>query len=145
MSVEVFDGSFSASQWAESHADQLVEAALIEGALDWNFVRHAQGIVFEVKFEDEEAWQRFQASLSMRWALDAAPDPHTGVIIYRGRGGNPTIFEPRRPKPKQGSGANALPIPVSLEQELFTEAFGAILDYPASPLAGANNRFARSA
>ena len=43
------------------------------------------------------------------------PDPVSGLIVYRGRGGNAGRGEPRRPRPLIGSGAAALPLPVEFE------------------------------
>jgi hypothetical protein len=111
MSIEVFDGAPSASLWADAHGDSIVESALGHGASDWAWHRHPWGVVFEVEFDDEAAWERFRASLAVRTALEAAPDPVAGVIVYRGRGGSAGTKEPRRPRPLVGSGAAALPLP----------------------------------
>lgn len=111
MSIEVLDGSFAASLWAEAWGDSLVETALAHGAVDWDWSRHGWGVVFEVSFASEADWERFRASDVMRSALESAPDP-TAVVVYRGRGGSAGTHEPRRPRPLQGSGAAALPLPV---------------------------------
>lgn len=111
MSIEVLDGSFAASLWAEAWGDSLVETAVVHGAVDWGWSRHAWGVVFEVSFSSDEEWERFRASDVMRSALESAPDP-TAVVVYRGRGGSDGVHEPRRPRPLQGSGAAALPLPL---------------------------------
>lgn len=111
MSIEVFDGSFAASLWAEAWGDSLVEAALVHGALDWGWHRHKCGVVFELKLPNDPAWARFRFSDTVRAALEAAPDP-TSVIVYRGRSGSTGRTEPRRPRPFRGSGAAALPLPL---------------------------------
>lgn len=111
MSIEVLDGSFVASLWAEAWGDSLVEAALVHGAVDWRWQRQGCGVVFEVSFTNEAAWDRFRASDTLRAALDSAPDP-TAVLVYRGRGGSIGTSEPRRPRPLRGSGAAALPLPL---------------------------------
>ena len=137
-SIEVFDGGASASLWAEAHGDALVEAALTTGvASDWTWHRHSWGVVFEVQVPDEDAWQRFCAHPTVTRALDAVPDPLTGLIVYKGRGGSAGESYPRRPRPLAGSGAAALPLPF----ELGTDDVASIwaLVQPA-PLASAVNR-----
>jgi hypothetical protein len=116
-SVEVLDGASSAALWSEAYGDGVVEAALLSGATDWNWHRHTWGVVLELAFEDEAAWDRFRALPSVGAALDAVPDPVTGLIVYRGRGGSSGTWEPRRPKPMAGSGSAALPIPWDLWEE----------------------------
>lgn len=123
MSIEVFDGDFyPAASWAESFGDSLVESALSEGAVDWSWHPTSWGTVFEVAFEDEQAWERFRALLSVRAALEAVPNPVNGVLIYKGRGGSAGATKGRKPKPLIGSGAAALPIP--LEDEFFDFTLG---------------------
>ena len=110
-SIEVLDGAFGAGRWAESHGDALVERALRDGAVDWEWHPTRWGIVFEVAFSDEAAWEAFRESPAVQAALDAVPDPVSGVIIYKGRGGSSGKRDPRKPRPLVGSGAAALPIP----------------------------------
>lgn len=110
-SIEVFDGPFAASLWADAHGDSLVETALQSGAIDWEWHRTTWGVVFEVAFSDEESWERFRVMASVQAALDAVPDPVTGVLVYRGRGGSAGKSNPRKPKPLVGSGSAALPMP----------------------------------
>jgi hypothetical protein len=123
MSIEVFDGDFyPAAGWADAFGDTLVEGALGEGAVDWNWHPTSWGVVFEVAFEDEDAWERFRALLSVRAALEAVPSPVNGVLIYKGRGGSAGTTKGRKPKPLIGSGAAALPLP--LEEEFFDFSLG---------------------
>src|SRR4051794_3246498 len=103
MSIEVFDGSSSASAWQEAWGDRLVENALLSGALDWTWHRSTWGVIFEVAFTDEDAWQRYRDSLGVTVALDAVPDPVSGLIVYRGRGGSSGTRNPRKPRPLIGS------------------------------------------
>lgn len=121
MSIEVIDGAYSANSWADAHGDALVQTALIYGASDWNWHRHSWGVVFEVEFADDDAWDRYRASLSVQSALDSVPDPVTGLIVYRGRGGSAGFLSPRKPRPMAGSGAAALPVPVV---EDWSDAWG---------------------
>ena len=110
-SIEVLDGAFGASSWADAHGDALVEHALLDGAVDWEWHRTTWGVVFEVAFTDEEAWERFKASTGVQAALESVPDPVSGLIIYKGRGGSSGKRDPRKPRPLVGSGAAALPLP----------------------------------
>ena len=114
MSIEVFDGASPASLWADGHGDAVVEAALSHGASDWSWHRHSWGVILELCFEEEDAWDRFRSTLVVQTALDAVPDPVAGLIVYRGRGGSAGKAQPRRPKPLAGSGAAALPLPEEL-------------------------------
>ncbi|HEV7885961.1 MAG TPA: hypothetical protein VGO92_00265 [Acidimicrobiales bacterium] len=111
-SIEVLDGATSAGVWADSYGDVLSESALGYGALDWSWHKHAWGVVFEVRFADEDAWDAWRESTAVQAALDAVPDPVSGLIVYRGRGGSSGRVEPRRPRPLAGSGAAALPLPI---------------------------------
>lgn len=113
-SIEVFDGAVPASVWAEAYRDSLIEAALTNGATDWSWHRHTWGVVFEVSFADEQAWESYAALPVVTAALDAVPDPVTGLIVYKGRGGSSGASFPRRPRPLVGSGSAALPLPWDL-------------------------------
>jgi hypothetical protein len=121
-SVEVLDGESSALGWVQVFRDDLIAEAISTGATDWNFHHHSWGAVFEVEFVDDDAWERFRASLTVQRALDAVPDPVSGLIIYRGRGGSSGGREPRRGKPLRGAGAAALPLPELPLEELVYEA-----------------------
>ena len=97
-SIEVFDGASSASVWADAHRDTLIETALTHGAGDWAWHRHTWGVVFEVSFADESLWDDFLELPVVQAVLDAVPDPVTGVIAYRGRGGSSGASYPRKPQ-----------------------------------------------
>ena len=120
-SIEVLDGSSSASLWSEAYGDGLIESAFFTGATDWSWHRHEWGVVLELDLADEAAWEAFRALPVVAAALDAVPDPVSGLIEYRGRGGSSSRPEPRKPRPLTGSGAAALPLPWELwiEDELF--------------------------
>jgi hypothetical protein len=92
-------------------SDALSGAALSSGATDWSWHRHSWGVVFETEFVDEAAWEAFRELASVRAALDAVPDPVSGLIVYRGRGGSAGSAEPRKPRPMIGSGSAELPLP----------------------------------
>ena len=130
MSIEVFDGhASSAGSWQDAWGDQLVENAIVSGAVDWEWHRASFGVIFEVAFEDEEAWDRYRASLGVELALAAVPDPVRGLIVYKGRGGSSGTRTPRKPRPLIGSGAAELPLPMDEEWFLFREQF----QTPAEP------------
>ena len=59
----------------------------------------------------DEQWEAFRGLPAVRSALDGAPDPVNGLIIYRGRGGGSGPRKPRKPKPEPGASAMALPEP----------------------------------
>ena len=96
-SIEVFDGATAASVWAEAYRDIMMETALTHGATDWSWHRHTWGVVFEVSFADESAWETYTSLAVVKAALDAVPDPVTGLIVYRGRGGSPGRRSPAGP------------------------------------------------
>jgi hypothetical protein len=119
-SIEVFDGASSAALWAESHGDPLLESALSSGAKDWSWHRHSWGVVLELEFADIKSWDAWRALPHVQAALDAVPDPISGLIVYRGRGGSSGTSRPRRPRPLQGSGSAALPLPWEWENDELT-------------------------
>jgi hypothetical protein len=124
-SIEVFDSSeLPARQWKDSYQDKLTEAALTNGATEWAWHEHRYGVVFEVLFESDEQWEAFRALAAVRSALDGAPDPVNGLIIYRGRGGGSGPRKPRKPKPAPGASAMALSEQVE-ERVLHLDAIGA--------------------
>lgn len=122
-SVEVLDGASSASIWSEAYGDALVESAILSGATEWNWHRHTWGVVLELAFEEELSWDLFRSLLSVQAALDAVPDPVTGLIVYRGRGGSAGTSEPRTHGPLVGSGSAALPLPWDLWEDEPTDVF----------------------
>lgn len=129
-SIEVLDGATSSSVWAEAWGDTLIEAALRGRATDWSWERHSWGVVFEVAFSQESDWETFKDSAAVSAALDAVPDPLTGLIFYRGRGGSSGAVEPRRPRPLAGSGSAALPLPWDIGLEAPADLWS--LEGPAS-------------
>jgi hypothetical protein len=109
-SIEVLDGEFSAEVWRGSHGSFLVEAALTNRALDWSWHHHSWGLVLELRFADEQAWEAFRGLPAVQAALDAVPDPINGLLVYRGRGGSAGSRSPRRPRPHAGAGAAPMPV-----------------------------------
>lgn len=111
ITVEVFDGGTSAAGWARAWQDSLVEAGVGGGARFWDEHEHRWGVVLEFAFDDERRRDAFQDSPLLRAALDAAPDPVHGVLVYPHRGGGGAARQPRRPRPLVQGGAAALPLP----------------------------------
>jgi len=111
-SIEVFDSEVQAAlHWKDSYRTQLVEAAITSGAVEWSWIEHKNGVVFEVCFTEDARWEAFRALPGVQAALDAVPDPVNGVLVYRGRGGGAGARSPRRPRPSAGAGAIELPEP----------------------------------
>jgi hypothetical protein len=111
-SIEVFDSALQAALiWKDSYRSRLVEFAITSGAVEWAWIEHRHGVVFEVCFPDEARWETFRALPGVQAALDAVPDPVDGVLVYRGRGGGAGARRPRRPRPSAGAGALELPEP----------------------------------
>jgi hypothetical protein len=111
-SIEVFDSELQAAlRWKDSYRTQLVEAAITSGAVEWTWIEHRNGVVFEVSFPDDARWEAFRGLPGVQAALDSVPDPVNGVLVYRGRGGGAGSRKPRRPKPSAGAGALELPEP----------------------------------
>ena len=108
-SIEVFHADLSARQWKSSYENALIEAALTHGALNWVWHEHRTGVVLEVEFTDDAAWETYRNLPAVRAALDAAPDPVNGLIVYRGRGGASGSRWPRRRGPKPSADALARP------------------------------------
>jgi hypothetical protein len=107
--IEVFDGDVPAATWRDARQQALIESALTNGALSWEWRQHSWGVLFEVSFADEEQWEKWRDLPGTRAALDAVPDPVNGLVVYRGRGGSSGSGVPRRPRPAPGAAAVELP------------------------------------
>ncbi|SDX80002.1 hypothetical protein SAMN05421504_103896 [Amycolatopsis xylanica] len=111
LSIEVGNGAFPASAWKRAHGDDLIEAALTNGARHWMWHDHRQGVVLEIEFSSEEQRDRFRHLPAVLAPLDAVPDPENALFVYPGRGGGSGSRVPHRPRPRPSSGAGALPEP----------------------------------
>ncbi|WP_103355570.1 hypothetical protein [Amycolatopsis sp. CA-128772] len=112
LTIEVFDGEHSASQWRLAYGDALTEAALTNGAEQWVWHEHRWGVVLEIEFATEERRDAFRGLPVVTAALDAVPDPARGLLVYPGRGGGSGSRMPRKPRPLPMAGAGAVPVPV---------------------------------
>jgi hypothetical protein len=131
-SIEVFDATeLPARRWKDSYQDQLTEAAVAYGAMSWEWHEHRYGVVFEVLFDSDQQWEAFRNLLAVRAALDGAPDPVNGLIIYRGRGGGAGPRKPRKPKPAPSASAMSRPVPA--EERLLRVAGITAPEAPPAP------------
>jgi hypothetical protein len=111
-SIEVFSGDkLPASGWRYAYEDELTEAAITHGARYYEWHDSQYGVIFEVLFTDDAAWDEFRALPAVRAALDSVPDPVNGLLIYRGRGGAAGSRNPRKPKPAPGAASLELEEP----------------------------------
>jgi hypothetical protein len=108
LTLEVFDRDAAAWSWRIVHEDGLVAAAVGAGARYWEWHEHPYGVVFELLLPDDAAVEAFRSLPTVCAALERAPDPLTGVLVYRGRGGGSGSRMPRRPRPSPLSDALAL-------------------------------------
>ena len=71
-SIEVFDSQIQAALlWKDSFRQPITEAAITSGAIEWAWIEHKSGVVFEVCFADEERWEVFRGLPRVQAALDA--------------------------------------------------------------------------
>ena len=111
-SIEVFHAErLPASRWRDAYEDVLTEAAVTHGALYWEWHEYQYGVIFEVCFGGDEQWEAFRNLPTVRGALDAVPDPVSGLLVYRGRGGAAGARKPRKPKPAPSAAALELEEP----------------------------------
>jgi hypothetical protein len=116
-SIEVLDtAAGSARAWRDARGESLTEAAVTNGAYDWQWQAHTWGVLFEIAFASDERWAAYRDLPAVRAALDAVPDPVNGLLVHPGRGGSAGQVSPRRPRPTAGAGA--APLPVTVEPPL---------------------------
>lgn len=106
LTIEVESGPIAtAADWRRSHGELLIEAALTNGAKDWDWTETRWGVVLEIRFDGEESLTRFRDLPAVTAALDAVPDPVNGLFVYPGRGGGAGARNPRTPRPTPIAGA----------------------------------------
>lgn len=132
LTIEVRDGGYSADSWSRAYGESLTEAAVTNGASDWNWPTVQWGVILELEFADEEARNSFRALPAVVAALDAVPDPVFGLYVYPGRGGSSGAGIPRRPQPAPIQGAAAIDEP----RDEFLDLAGRSLLCPRRSFAG---------
>ena len=105
LSIEVKDAETPANGWRRAHGESLIEAALTNGARNWEWHTARWGLILELEFRHEQARDAFRELPAVIAALDAAPDPVFGLFVYPGRGGASGAGKPRRPRPVPAAGA----------------------------------------
>jgi hypothetical protein len=100
-SIEIMDAEhagISAAAWRDAYAQGLAESLVTNGASSWEWYEHTWGVVLEVAFAEERGWLAWKALPGTRAALDAVPDPVTGLLVHRGHGGASGSYVPRVPR-----------------------------------------------
>jgi hypothetical protein len=110
-SIEVLDARTTAAGWREAYGQALAESAVTNRASGWEWHTFGWGVVLEVRFADETEWEAWRLLPGVRAALDAVPDPLSGLLVHRGRGGASGGYVPRRPRFSPGAASVALPEP----------------------------------
>ena len=66
-SIEVLDGPERPARfWREAHGNALTEAAVTNGAYDWQWHTHTWGVLVEIAFRSDERWRAFRDSPAVR-------------------------------------------------------------------------------
>lgn len=113
-SIEILDAEhaeISAASWRDAYAQTLAESLITNGASSWEWYAHSWGIVLEVAFADERGWLAWRALPGTQAALDAVPDPVTGLLVHRGHGGASGRYVARPPRIAPAADSVALPEP----------------------------------
>ncbi|MEE4544152.1 hypothetical protein V2S66_19510 [Streptomyces sp. V4-01] len=113
-SIEILDAEhaeISAASWRDAYAQTLAESLITNGASSWEWFAYSWGIVLEVSFADERGWAAWRALPGTRAALDAVPDPVSGLLVHRGHGGASGSYVPRLPQVDPAADRVALPEP----------------------------------
>ena len=84
LTIEVFDGEVPASGWRRAHENDLVEAAVTNGVLAWDWHTTRWGVVLELAFADDDRLERYRDLPVVRAALDAVPDRVHGLLLVHG-------------------------------------------------------------
>jgi hypothetical protein len=107
LTIEVQDADVPASLWRNGRGEALIEAAVTNGATQWQWHTPRWGVILEIAFRDEAGREAYRALPAVQAALDAVPDPVRGLYVYPGRGGGALfrVRRPHRPTPLAGAAA----------------------------------------
>jgi hypothetical protein len=101
-SIEVMDAEhaeISAASWRDAYAQVLTESLVTNGAAQWEWYQHSWGVLLEVAFPArEDAWLLWRSLPGTQAALDAVPDPVSGLLVHRGHGGASGSYVPLGPR-----------------------------------------------
>lgn len=113
-SIEILDAEhadISAAAWRDAYGQMLAESLVTNGAARWEWFRHSWGVILEVSFRDERGWLAWRSLPGTQAALDAVPDPVSGLLVHRGHGGASGSYVPRGPRIAPAADRVALPEP----------------------------------
>ena len=114
-SIEILDAEhaeISAASWRDAYEQTLTESLVTNGAVQWQWYGHSWGVVLEVAFAEERTWLLWRALPGTQAALDAVPDPLSGLLVHRGHGGASGTYVPRTPPAAPLADRVALPEPI---------------------------------
>ncbi|HEX6233785.1 MAG TPA: hypothetical protein VFZ63_11730 [Jiangellaceae bacterium] len=121
LTIEIQHGEIRADRWRRAHGESLIEAAVTNGARSWEWHTPRWGLILELEFSGEEARDAFRDLPAVTAALDAVPDPVSGLLVYPGRGGGAGAGMPRRPRPAPPAGAAEVDEPRNQFVDLVVE------------------------
>ncbi|MYS21876.1 MULTISPECIES: hypothetical protein [unclassified Streptomyces] len=113
-SIEILDAEhadISAAAWRDAYGHLLAESLVTNGAASWEWFEHSWGVLLEVAFADERQWLDWKSLPGTQAALDAVPDPLTGLLVHRGHGGSSGSYVPRPPRIDPAADRESLPEP----------------------------------
>jgi hypothetical protein len=101
LTIEVQHGATPADAWRRAHGEALIEAAVTNGAVHWEWHTTQWGLILELEFRDEQARNAFRELPAAIAALDAVPDPVLGLLVYPAVAGAlaPASHAGRAPRP----------------------------------------------
>ena len=80
LTIEVQDAETPASGWRRAYGESLLEAALTNGARNWEWHTPRWGLILELIFSDERARNAFRELPAVIAALDAVPIRSSGCL-----------------------------------------------------------------
>lgn len=106
LTIEIYHGDMSsAARWRDERGESLIEVAITNRAREWQWHDPRWGVILEILFDNEQTRDAFRDLPAVVAALDAVPDPVSGLLVYTGRGGGSGAAQPRRPRPTPAAGA----------------------------------------